>query len=149
MVAETFLVAWRRLADVPGDPVPWLMVVARNTIANQRRSMYRARAVERELARVAHLAGTGSPADELVHDRDEMLRALAQLSARDREAVLLVAWDGLSPNQAAIVLGVSVPVFGMRLSRARKRLARAMKEPGVEPGPSKEMPLNRMLRNES
>ena len=31
MVAETFLVAWRRLDDVPeDDPVPWLLAVARN-----------------------------------------------------------------------------------------------------------------------
>ncbi len=50
IVAETFLVAWRRLAQVPGDPLPWLLVVARNTIANQRRSGYRRRVLAEELS---------------------------------------------------------------------------------------------------
>ncbi|WP_404821945.1 RNA polymerase sigma factor [Oerskovia merdavium] len=33
VVAETFLVAWRRIDDVPEDSLPWLLVVARNTMA--------------------------------------------------------------------------------------------------------------------
>jgi RNA polymerase sigma-70 factor (ECF subfamily) len=37
-LAETFLVAWRRLDDVPDDPLPWLYRVARRVLANQRRS---------------------------------------------------------------------------------------------------------------
>lgn len=58
VVSETFLVAWRRLADVPGDPLPWLLVVARNTIANHRRSTYRGRVLEVELSRVAAMIRT-------------------------------------------------------------------------------------------
>jgi RNA polymerase sigma-70 factor, ECF subfamily len=32
VVAETFTVAWRRRADIPRDPLPWLLVVARNVV---------------------------------------------------------------------------------------------------------------------
>ena len=38
IVADTFLIAWRRLPDLPIEPLPWLLVVARNLIANHRRS---------------------------------------------------------------------------------------------------------------
>ncbi|MGI8679168.1 MAG: RNA polymerase sigma factor [Jatrophihabitans sp.] len=43
VVADTFLVAWRRWSDVPDHPLAWLLVVARNTIANQRRRERRLR----------------------------------------------------------------------------------------------------------
>ena len=52
-VSETFLVAWRRLDDVPADPLPWLYGVARRVLANQRRSIYRGSALERRLAATA------------------------------------------------------------------------------------------------
>ncbi|NMM31746.1 MAG: RNA polymerase sigma factor [Cellulomonas sp.] len=108
VVAETFLVAWRRLADVPGDPLPWLLVVARNTLANRRRSAYRHRLLELELGRLLRVARPATAADVPVHARDEVLRAVAQLTDAEREAVLLAAWDGLSPQQAAHVAGCSV-----------------------------------------
>src|SRR3954466_6674840 len=53
VVSETFLVAWRRLTEVPGEALPWLIVVARNTIANANRSHYRQRVLHDELARLA------------------------------------------------------------------------------------------------
>ena len=49
-MAETFLVAWRRLDDVPADALPWLYGVARRVLANQRRSADRGAALERRLA---------------------------------------------------------------------------------------------------
>src|SRR4029450_2647016 len=47
VVADTFLVAWRRLEDVPEDALPWLYGVARRVLANQRRSAARGAARER------------------------------------------------------------------------------------------------------
>jgi len=129
VVAETFLVAWRRLADVPGDPLPWLLVVARNTLANRRRSAYRHRVLELELARLIRVARPADAADVPVQARDEVLRAVARLSDTEREAVLLAAWDGLSPQQAALVAGCSVDAFTKRLSRARARLSEAAERP--------------------
>ncbi|GEL94097.1 RNA polymerase sigma factor [Cellulomonas composti] len=122
IVAETFLVAWRRLSVVPGEPLPWLLVVARNTVANHRRSQHRARLVSDELARLRDVAAPGPAADGVVEERDALLRALATLTAAEREALLLVAWDGLAPAQAAQVAGCSVTAFKVRLHRARKHL---------------------------
>jgi len=129
VVAETFLVAWRRIDDVPEAPLPWLLVIAKNTIANTRRSATRRRAMESTLARVAHLAAAEPSPGAVVAEREHVLAALGRLSPRHREAVLLVAWDGLDPAGAAQVLGISPAAFAMRLSRARRQLGRAIDEP--------------------
>lgn len=134
VLAETFLVAWRRLADVPGEPLPWLLVVARNTISADRRSRYRARAVEQEIARLAELSGPTAAAESVVVERNTTLRALASLSSRQREALLLVSWDGLSNDEAAAVTGCSPATFRVRLHRARERLRRAADD---EPAPAR------------
>ena len=62
-----------------------------------------------------------------------MLRGLAALSPVDREALLLVTWDGLTPAQAAAVHGVTVATFQVRLHRARRRLAGLVDPPPGEP----------------
>lgn len=134
VVAETFLVAWRRLGDVPGDPLPWLLVVARNTIANAGRSAYRERTLLAELARLSRAAAPAASGPEPVTvERESLLRGLAGLTEREREALLLVAWDGLSPAQAASVAGCSTATFHVRLHRARRRLAHALDEPDDDP----------------
>ena len=120
IVSETFLVAWRRLADIPGDPLPWLLVVARNTVKNQRRSGYRQALIAEEINRLHEVAAPG--ADDVVTERAAVLAALAALTSKEREALLLVAWDGLSPADAARVAGCSVPTFQVRLFRARRRV---------------------------
>jgi DNA-directed RNA polymerase specialized sigma24 family protein len=53
-------------------------------------------------------------------------RALGELSERDREALLLIAWEGLDPARAAQVAGCSRATFAVRLHRARKRLDRTL-----------------------
>lgn len=55
-----------------------------------------------------------------------MRRAFGRLSGDDREALALVAWDGLTPAKAARSLGCSPVAFRVRLHRARRRLARAL-----------------------
>ncbi len=60
-----------------------------------------------------------------VAEREALLRALARLSPAEREALLLVGWDGLDARAAATVAGCTVTAFRMRLSRARRRLADA------------------------
>jgi RNA polymerase sigma-70 factor (ECF subfamily) len=122
VVAETFLVAWRRLADVPGSALPWLLVVARNTIANHRRSGYRRALIDDELARLEAVAASTVAAEVTAAERMAALTRLAALSTTEREALLLVAWDGLTPSQAAHVAGCSVSAFHVRLFRARRRL---------------------------
>jgi RNA polymerase sigma-70 factor (ECF subfamily) len=133
VVSETFLVAWRRLVDVPGDPLPWLLVVARNTISNRRRSAYRARVMELEMVRIARVARPADGADVPVIAHAEVIQALGALTATEREAVLLTAWDGLDAAAGAQVAGCSVDAFTKRLSRARARLSSQPIEDDDEP----------------
>jgi RNA polymerase sigma factor (sigma-70 family) len=121
-VAETFLVAWRRLDDVPGDPLPWLFGVARRVLANQRRSAERGAALERRLADAPAARAPGDPG-ESAGEAEAVRAALHRLSERDREALMLVAWHGLSGERAARAAGCSRAAFAVRLHRARGRLA--------------------------
>ena len=124
VVAETFLVAWRRLDGVADDPLPWLYGVARNVIANQRRASRRSDAL---IGRLAEAGAPLAPSPEHALGTREALRAaLAGLGERDREALRLVAWEGLGPEQAARAAGCSRATFAVRLHRARRRLAAAL-----------------------
>jgi RNA polymerase sigma factor (sigma-70 family) len=122
VVAQTFLVAWRRLDAVPDDdPVPWLLAVARNIWRNERRGGRRRLALVRRLPAPLPVPPPAEPADgqtgQAVH------AALAHLDAGDQEILRLVAWDELTPAQAATVLGCSAGAARQRLHRARRRLA--------------------------
>jgi RNA polymerase sigma-70 factor (ECF subfamily) len=132
VVAETFLVAWRRLDDVPAEPRPWLFGVARRVIAGQFRSETRREALTSRLRTADGGDATADPVTALA-DRDEALAAFATLGERDREVLRLVAWDGLSSAEAAEVLDVTRFAFAVRLHRARRRLERAL---DPEPNPA-------------
>lgn len=116
VVAETFLVAWRRLDQVPGDARPWLLGVARKTLATQRRSTARRHSL------LTKLEGAQGRSDREQPGELSVAEALGRLSEKDREAITLVAWEGLSPNEAALVLGQSSVAFRVRLHRAKRRL---------------------------
>src|SRR3954447_14602893 len=122
VVAETFLVAWRRLGEVPEEPRTrlWLYGVARRVLANQRRGERRRTALGQRLA--ADLAASVPDHAPGVAERLRYGHALDQLGERDREVVLLSAWEGLEPREIAEVLGVSAVAARSRLSRARARL---------------------------
>lgn len=122
VVAETFLVAWRRFADLPSPPLPWLLVVARNTIANLHRSASRRTALQQQMQRVECLAEPVPAAEVSALQRADVLAALDALTPAEREALLLVAWDGLSVTEAARVAGCTTTAFHVRLFRARRRL---------------------------
>lgn len=130
VVASTFLVAWRRLDQVPDEPLPWLLAVARNVIATQHRGARRRGALVSRLQRAGERPDP-PPADERA---GHVVAALARLPAGDREAITLIAWDGLQPAEAARVLGQSAAAFRVRLHRARRRLQREL-DRGAPPNP--------------
>jgi RNA polymerase sigma factor (sigma-70 family) len=123
VVAETFLIAWRRLEDVPPDRQArlWLYGVARRVLANQRRGeRRRERLGERLRADLAPaLAEQPEPGPDI-------LAALGRLGPKDREVLRLVAWEELQPSELATVLGTSAVAARSRLHRARRRLRRAL-----------------------
>jgi len=113
LAAEVMTIAWRRLAAVPkDDPLPWLYATARNLVLAERRR----NRTGAELGQVE--ARTVEP----ISLDPELDRALRALSATDREALLLVAWEDLTPTQAAHALGINATAFRVRLLRARRRL---------------------------
>jgi RNA polymerase sigma-70 factor (ECF subfamily) len=117
-------VAWRRFDAVPrGDAaVPWLLTVALNHLRNHRRKLERDRDLLERLPAPSPTADIADRLDPGAYDWREIRRALDQLSHTDRELVLLVAWDELSPSDAGVVLGISAGAARTRLHRARVRL---------------------------
>lgn len=129
-VAEVFLHAWRGRGQRRGDELPWLYGIARRVVADHHRARGHGDRLEQRLH--------GAPSQPLVvAAEDQVLErmyaqvALRQLSPRDREALMLVSWDGLGLRQAARVAGCTAAAFAVRLHRARRRLERALEAAGV------------------
>jgi RNA polymerase sigma factor (sigma-70 family) len=120
VVADTFLVCWRRLDRVPEDALPWLYAVARRCLANRLRAGRREQ-LRTALASPSSADPTADVYEQRAHAR-EVLAALAELPAKEREALQLCAWEGLTPDQAARVAGCTAAAFRVRLHRARRRL---------------------------
>jgi RNA polymerase sigma-70 factor (ECF subfamily) len=133
VVAETFLVAWRRGSDVPsGDAARlWLYGVARRTLSNQRRGeRRRTRLAARLRAELpAVLAAARSAPTSADH---EVLAAIAALRESDREVLLLAAWEQLSPAEIADVLAISALAVRSRLHRARRRVQAQLRNPAAQ-----------------
>ena len=119
--AEVLTIAWRKLADVPVDDArPWLFATARNLLLAE----WRKASASDGRGGIPERAGDGEPEVEIFDP--ELERCLRALSVRDREALLLVAWEDLTPALAARSLGVSQAAFRVRLHRSRKRLRRLL-----------------------
>lgn len=124
VLSEVMLTAWRRWGDVPKDRREarlWLYAVAYRVLANQRRSASRRSSLgdklQRELGRL-----TSQEIEDSVANRDMVMRALARLPKREREILLLSAWEGLQPIEIASVLRLNEATTRSRLHRARMRL---------------------------
>jgi RNA polymerase sigma-70 factor (ECF subfamily) len=140
-VAETFMVAWRRLEEIPPASLPWLLVVCRNVIANQRRGERRRGYLARRLRRQA---GAAEPDVAGATLRAEVARrAFRSLSRRDRDVLAVSGWDRLSPADAAAYFDCSPSAYANRLQRARRRfeaaLAREEHPPTTIDSPTQEL----------
>ncbi len=175
VVAEVFVVCWRRFDEVPVDPLPWLLGVARRVLSTQRRGERRRGALHERLAGqvgggmddapedLVVVASTDSAtwaladsatrtsadiAGDLADNSTSASRnpgvlagitdpalaaALACLNDADRELLLLIAWEALSPAEAATVLGIKPATARVRLLRARRRLTQALSRERSDP----------------
>lgn len=124
VVSAVFLVAWRRFEEIPDDARPWLFEVARNTMANHTRAEGRRQNLDVRISLDHRSEQDDDSATAIL--RADLGRAWRTLREADREALALVAFDGLTAEQAATVLGCGRTTFAMRLTRARRRLRRAM-----------------------
>jgi RNA polymerase sigma-70 factor (ECF subfamily) len=139
-VAETFLAVWHRIDEVPiGDEaLPWIYGVAYRVIGHQWRAITRRRRLEDRLRtlRWRHVPA----ADELATDDAEyrlVLAATAQLADKDAEVLRLAAWERLSTDAIAAVLGIEPNAVKQRLHRARQHLARHYRRLSSQPNPSR------------
>jgi RNA polymerase sigma-70 factor (ECF subfamily) len=126
VITQVFTVAWRRLDHVPVPPEdrPWLFSVARNMVADQRRSERRRLHLQ---ARLSQDALTTGPLGSTPESFGEQVRAaINALRPADREALQLVLWDELSHAEAAAVLGCSPNAFELRYRRARNAVRDAV-----------------------
>jgi RNA polymerase sigma-70 factor (ECF subfamily) len=127
LTAEVFLVAWRRIDDVPrgAETLLWLYGVAANVVAHHRRGKARGARLE---SRLRSVPAPGSPEPEAVvvqrADYNRVLAAADQLRPADQEILRLAAWEELPHDQISRLLGCSVAAVDQRLHRAKKRLAK-------------------------
>lgn len=126
-VAEIFLVAWRRLDDVPSDDAAraWLYGVARKTLANVFRGDKRRR---RLMTRLRDTAPLENPETEVLvvrREQDEMmLAALGRLRPQDQELLRLAWWEELPHIEIAVLFGCSEDALNHRIHRAAQRAAK-------------------------
>ena len=126
VVADAYLVVWRRLPDLPHDPGEaraWIFGVARNTLLTNQRGDRRRLALAVRLADTHDLAPPALDPD-VVARRLDLAAAWPRLGTVDQEALALAYWDGLTSTEAATVLDISPVAFRLRLTRARRHLRR-------------------------
>jgi RNA polymerase sigma-70 factor (ECF subfamily) len=122
LLAETYLVAWRKLDTIPDEQAAqlWLYGVARNLLRRSARRRRVAYALIDRLAGELQAAQPISTGDPPGHE--ELRLALAELSEQDREILTLNAWEGLAPREIAHVMNTNANIVRIRLYRARSHM---------------------------
>lgn len=119
LLADVMAIAWRRLDEVPADAeAPWLFGVARRRLSNARSRRARR---DRIMAPIRPKGSSPAAEDEAIADLS-LREALESLSDKEREALTLTAWEGLSPDELALALGISVNAAAIRLSKAKTKV---------------------------
>ncbi|MBT8164256.1 MAG: sigma-70 family RNA polymerase sigma factor [Acidimicrobiia bacterium] len=137
--AEIFIVAWRKIDEVPqgAEARLWLFAVARNTVAHQYRSRSQTSRLRSKLEQTAVRSPAGASAEDVVVRRSQdraVLEALGRMKPDDQELVRLKMWEELSHAEIGEVFGISAHAVDMRMQRVGKRLARLLSATkGVRP----------------
>ncbi len=135
LVQETVLRAWGNLDRFePGTNLgAWLFTILRNTFYSEHRKRVR-EVDDPDGSYAARL--TARPGQQSYLDFQDLQAALHSLDVNQREALLLVAAEGLSYEEAAAITGVAVGTVKSRVNRARTRLAMLLHhEPDEGVGP--------------
>lgn len=133
IVGETFLAAWRRRRELPDNPRPWLFRTARNAMLNDGRGMRRRSAlvVHIQQTTASGLREATDDATARVDQRLELGAAWQALAPDDQEVLALHVWEQLTAREAAQVLGCTRAAYAMRLTRAKRRLAKHLTPNGA------------------
>ncbi len=142
VVAEAFLVAWRRIGEAPKRPDDlraWLFGVARGCLLNARRGQRRSEALTVRIAEAVSTDGADDIDPELVASRIDLADAWKHLGAGEQEVLALTVFEGLSSRQAGHVIGITPVAYRARLVRARRALRRQLERPDPKPGTTTEI----------
>jgi RNA polymerase sigma factor (sigma-70 family) len=126
VVSDVFVVLTRRLVDAPAassEVLPWLFGIARKVLGNQLRGSKRRQALVERSGEALLWTNRADHDPSSVATRNLVIRqGLSKLREKDREALLLVAWDGLQYDEAARVIGCTPGALAQRILRARQLL---------------------------
>jgi RNA polymerase sigma-70 factor (ECF subfamily) len=144
VVADAFLVVWRRLDDAPfgaDDQRAWLFGIARHCLLNAQRGEGRRDALAVRVTVRAAVAADGdavpSTAEaDAVAALVDLAVAWRGLTRGHQEALSLTVFEDLSSAQAAVVLGITATAYRLRLLRARRTLRARLGRPDVAPRPA-------------
>jgi RNA polymerase sigma-70 factor, ECF subfamily len=145
LLAEAYIIAWRRLDEIPHSPEStlWLFGVARNLLMKsnhqQRSQQNLVHDLTQELARLAAYRP-----DTDIGLTDKMHACLHRLPPKQREILLMTAWEGLKPREIAKITGSSANIVRVRLHHARQQLARELRPAGTVAGDRDEPPSERL-----
>jgi RNA polymerase sigma-70 factor (ECF subfamily) len=138
IVAAVFATAWRH----PGTPTEpsrqrvWLLGVARNTLANQRRAARRRRHLTERLKTTWRPAEPAAAGADRGDQLSQLESALNDLPEADRELLLLNLWEDLTHAELAALLGTTPNAIAIRLHRARQKLRDNMRAAHTDGDPA-------------
>lgn len=118
---DTFRIAWQRGIPPSNEPLPWLLVTAKNLVRNEQRAQGREARLASKAAAAQVLAQRDHGPDNLSEQVQLILQSLRE---KDREALMLAYWDSLPMAEIATVMQCSIESAKSRLFRARKAFAR-------------------------
>ena len=141
--SETFLVAWRRIEDVPAPPMtlPYLYGIAGRVLSNHFRALHRRSRLGTVLGSLG-VTSPPEPADVVLQNskNQDVVAAVRRLSPKDREIVMLYTWEELSRETIAEMMGTTKAAIDQRIHRSYRRLARMM-APTMESNPIQPPPI--------
>jgi RNA polymerase sigma-70 factor, ECF subfamily len=128
LVQETLVKAWNKIGSFEQGTnlKAWLFTILRNTYFSQYRKERR-EVADSEGEFASRLAV--QPSQEGHIDVKDLLESMTALSEEQREALVLIAAEGFSYEEAAEIVGCAVGTIKSRVNRARARLAELM---GIE-----------------
>ena len=126
LLSETMLTVWRRIADLPDDPLRarmWMFGVARRVLANQRRAKTRHSNLAVKLRHQLIEQYAYQPA---FTDQSDVREAIDELPASQRELVMLVHGDGITIAEAAKIMSTTASTARSRYGTALRNLKIAL-----------------------
>ena len=124
VVAETFLIAWRRRDQIPPHDreLAWLYAIALRVLSNQRRSRDRRDRLNTRLA--LERVEIGAEGDAF--DIEPVMMVVKKLRTDDRVLLEHVYWERLTYREIAVVMKISENAVGIRINRAKKNLGKLL-----------------------